>query len=121
MLYTYVMYSFSNNYAMTLLKVAILLLHIYWSNSFVPIRPNGATVPSAARTTLTKVAMKSAYATIFSGEPTERAKSLPHRAILSRSVVYSPLTETAISLDTLLPPVTSSESTAIVVFLRSLG
>jgi hypothetical protein len=111
-----------NNIAMVLLQIAILLLQLCGSNSFVPIHPHGASAPSARlRPTSTGMAMKSAFATIFSGEPTERAKSLPHRSILSRSVVYSPFTESAIPFDTLLPPVTSTEQTAIVVFLRSLG
>jgi hypothetical protein len=59
--------------------------------------------------------------TVFSGEPTERAKTLPHRSIVSSSVVYSPTTREAIALDTLLPPITAKSQTSIVVFLRSLG
>ena len=61
--------------------------------------------------------------TIFSGEPTARALTLNHRAILGNFPVYAPTGE-EVFLDSLLAnnnKNTNDPTAAIVVFLRSLG
>jgi hypothetical protein len=59
--------------------------------------------------------------TIFSGEPTSRAKSINTREVI-RQANFLRVTNDVVNIDDLIGPVDdSSDTTSIVVFLRSLG
>jgi hypothetical protein len=102
----------------------------YGTDAFL-IHPNQRTIATISQSMLSMMYSNPTYnkrnsngvntKTIFSGEVPERAKSLPHRAILSQSFVYTPGSGKKVLLDDLLSPISSIKQTSIVVFLRSLG